>query len=154
MKKLSLTLITLFLIMDVSFAQNQDVAEKANGPEITFKKDLHDYGQILVNSDGSCTFEFTNTGNEPLILSQPRSSCGCTVPSWPRQPILPGETDKITVTYNTSKPGPINRTVTIMSNASKNKSVVLRIKGTVVAKPDESLPEKDMGAGAPVNRSN
>jgi hypothetical protein len=152
MKKVSLALASLFLFLIASFAQNQEVAEKVNGPEITFKKDQHDYGQIYVNSDGSCTFEFTNTGNEPLILSQPRSSCGCTVPSWPRQPILPGESEKITVTYNTSKPGPINRTVTILSNASKNKSVVLRIKGSVVAKPAESLPEKEMGAGAPVNR--
>jgi len=153
MKRVSLIAVVVFL-MNAVVAQNQEAAEKVNGPEITFKKDLHDYGQIYVNSDGSCTFEFTNTGNEPLILSQPRSSCGCTVPSWPRQPILPGESEKITVTYNTSKAGPINRSVTILSNAKKNNSIVLRIKGSVVAKPADALPEKDMSSGAPVNRSN
>ncbi|MDP3462434.1 MAG: DUF1573 domain-containing protein [Bacteroidales bacterium] len=154
MKKFVVILSVFVFTSFILCAQTQDSSEKVNGPEISFKKDVHDYGEIPVNSDGSSTFEFTNTGNEPLILSQPRSSCGCTVPTWPRQPILPGEKEKITVTYNTARPGLINKSVTILSNAKKNSSVILRIKGNVVAKPAETLLQKDVDASsAPVNKS-
>ena len=88
-----------------------------NGPEISFTELVHDYGNVKLNGDGTCEFEFTNTGNEPLILSRPKSSCGCTVPTWPNQPILPGEKEKIKVTYNTSKAGAFNKTITVTSNA-------------------------------------
>ncbi len=151
--------IVLFLMMAVAVnfvtAQNEtqkkEIAKKKNGPEITFKNVMHDYGTIYVGSDGSYEFEFTNTGNEPLILSKPRSSCGCTVPTWPKEPILPGESNKIKVTYNTHKPGPFNKSVTIYSNA--NKTVILRIKGKVIPKPAEALPEKQNSEGAsPVNK--
>ena len=102
-----------------------------NAPEITFVKTVHDYGTIIKGGDGSCVFEFTNTGKEPLILSRPRSSCGCTVPTWPQYPILPGKTDKIKITYDTKRLGTIHKQVTIISNA-KNPTVVLTIKGKVV----------------------
>ncbi len=139
----------LFIAMLISFSQvsAQDSNESAavNGPEITFDKTVHDYGEIFVSSDGSSVFAFTNTGNEPLILSRPRSSCGCTVPTWPRQPILPGESDSITVTYNTARAGRINKSVIIMSNAKNNNSVALRITGNVVQKPEPKLLEKNEG---------
>lgn len=143
--------IILTLIFSVAaFAQD---AEKVNGPEISFKKTTHDYGTIELNGDGAYSFEFTNTGNEPLILSKPRSSCGCTVPSWPKEPILPGETNKIKVTYNTRKAGSFNKTVTIYSNAKKKSTTLLRIKGKVEKKPNEALPEKNNSAGAtPINK--
>jgi hypothetical protein len=153
MKKVTLIMVMIFAISLVNAQTETKKApvKKKNGPEITFKNVLHDYGTIYVGSDGSYEFEFTNTGNEPLILSRPRSSCGCTVPTWPKEPILPGETNKIKVTYNTHKPGPFNKSVTIYSNA--NKVVVLRIKGKVVKKPAEALPEKENAAGAsPVNK--
>ncbi len=120
---------------------------ESSGPEISFSKTVHDYGEITVGSDGSSTFEFTNTGTEPLILSRPRSSCGCTVPSWPREPILPGESESIKVTYNTARVGKINKTVTVMSNAKNSSSVVLRITGNVVNKPETTLLEKNTGVG-------
>lgn len=156
--------VVLFLVMAfaISFLQAQnrrevkkvvkrETVQKKNGPEITFKTLMHDYGTIYVGSDGSCNFEFTNTGKEPLILSKPRSSCGCTVPTWPREPILPGESSKIKVTYNTHKPGPFNKSVTIYSNA--NKTIVLRIKGKVVNKPADALPVKKNSTGAsPINK--
>ena len=122
-----------------------------NGPKITFKNTVHNYGNIYVGSDGKCEFEFTNTGNEPLILNKPKSSCGCTVPTWPREPILPGESNKIVVTYNTHHPGSFNKTVTIYSNAVNNKNVVLRIHGKVISKPKEELPVKSSSGKAPVN---
>ncbi|MBU1010905.1 MAG: DUF1573 domain-containing protein [Bacteroidetes bacterium] len=154
MKKFALLIAVMILGTATLMAQNEQSAENANGPEITFKKDTHDYGDIYVGGDGTCEFVFTNTGNEPLILSQPRSSCGCTVPTWPRQPILPGESDKISVTYNTARPGQINKTVTILSNAKKNSSVVLRIKGNVLVKPAEAILEKNTDAGSvPANKN-
>ncbi len=141
--------ITFFLVVLFPFAiitaQDSKDLPTTNGPEITFNKTVHDYGEIFVGSDGNSTFVFTNTGNEPLVLSRPRSSCGCTVPSWPRQPILPGESDSITVTYNTANPGRINRNVTITSNARNTNSVLLRITGNVVAKQQPVLLEKNEG---------
>ncbi len=124
-------------------------AKKKNGPEIKFKTTSHDYGEIYLNGDGTYKFEFTNNGNEPLILSKPRSSCGCTVPSWPKEPILPGESSEIKVTYNTHKAGAFNKSVTVYSNS---KTVILRIKGKVIPKPAEALPEKPTSIGsAPLN---
>ena len=156
MKRLLFAL-TLMLAFTVASAQDgtkkTEMDEKMNGPVITFKTTLHDYGEIYKGSDGGYNFVFTNTGNEPLILSKPRSSCGCTVPSWPKEPILPGEENKIKVTYNTTKIGAFNKSVTIYSNAKNKKTIVLRIKGKVVAQPAEAMPEKETGLGAaPINK--
>jgi hypothetical protein len=147
-----------FLIIAIIFAalglNAQDAALNANpnAPEISFAKVLHDYGTVFQGGDGTCEFRFTNTGKEPLILSKPVSSCGCTVPTWPQEPILPGKSDIIKVTYNTNNIGPINKTVTVNSNA-KTGRIVLSIKGSVVAKPTATLPEKTNEKGtAPVNK--
>jgi hypothetical protein len=153
MKKL-LLLISMVITASWAFSQTQEpvkIEENPNAPEITFDKLVHEYGEIAYGGDGVCTFEFTNTGKEPLILQQPRSSCGCTVPSWPKEPVLPGESNEIKVTYNTKKVGPINKTVTVRSNA-KNNTVVLRIKGKVLPKEEQNLPEKKPGEGTPVNK--
>jgi len=146
MIKMKNLMFTIGLFLGISVAVSaQDVkavTTSTNGPEISFTDLIHDYGNVKLNGDGTCEFEFTNTGNEPLILSRPRSSCGCTVPTWPNQPILPGEKEKIKVTYNTTRAGAFNKTVTVTSNAKVNNSVILRIKGTVIAATDETLPIK------------
>lgn len=156
MKKFLILMSALFLSAAFAFAQTTQpatpvAAENPNAPVITFDNTTHDYGTINQGGDGTCYFKFTNSGKEPLILQQPRSSCGCTVPTWPKEPILPGESNEIKVTYNTSRVGPINKTVTIISNA-KNNNVVLRIKGNVVAATKEPVPEKQAGEGAPINK--
>ena len=126
-------------------------ADNPNAPVIKFEKVVHDYGTIIQNSDGGCEFKFTNEGKEPLILSRPKSSRGCSVPTWPKQPILPGKSDVIKVTYTTNRVGPFNKTVTIYSNASNNP-IKLQIKGKVVKAPTEVLPEKETNTGAtPIN---
>lgn len=122
-------------------------AENPNAPEITFANTVHDYGTIFQNGDGNCAFEFTNTGKEPLVLSNVRSSCGCTVPKWTREPILPGQTGSINVKYDTRRMGAINKHITVLSNA-KTASVVLRIKGTVAQAPAETAPENSGAQGA------
>lgn len=116
-------------------------AENPNAPEITFDKTVHDYGTIEYNGDGKCEFKFTNTGKEPLILTNVRSSCGCTVPKWPREPILPGQSEVINVEYKTNRIGRINKTITVQSNG-KTSSVVLRIQGQVL-KPEETTPPEN-----------
>ncbi|WP_372472575.1 DUF1573 domain-containing protein [Capnocytophaga sp. ARDL2] len=103
--------------------------------EIKFKTETIDYGTVTKGTDnGLRTFEFTNTGNEPLVITNVRSTCGCTVPSKPTEPIMPGKTGKIDVKYNMAL-GKISKTVTVETNAKNvnNGMVSLRIKGEVVA---------------------
>lgn len=125
-------------------------AENPNAPHIKFEKLIHDYGKILKNSDGKTKFKFTNKGKEPLILSRPRSSCGCTVPTWPKKPILPGKSEEIEITYDTRRLGAFIKSVTIMSNA-KNPLVVLKIKGEVVTQLANGNPKKNSGS-APTSK--
>ena len=131
-------LITAILINASVFAQI--------GPKIEFKdKDnTIDYGKVNKEDDnGVRSFEFTNTGDEPLIISNVQSTCGCTVPSKPTEPIAPGKTGKIEVKYNMN-PGPIRKTITVETNAvnAEEGRVVLKIKGEVIEKPVVNLLEK------------
>ncbi|NQV01826.1 MAG: DUF1573 domain-containing protein [Bacteroidia bacterium] len=156
MRTFILSCIFLFSAAVVSNAQqansNKLQTSNPNAPGITFEKTVHNYGTIVKGANGTCEFQFTNTGKEPLILSKPISSCGCTVPTWPKEPILPGKSEVIKVTYNTRNIGPINKTVTVYSNAQTTR-VMLSIKGKVVAAPVETVPEKQNNLGAtPVNK--
>ena len=99
--------------------------------EISFKQETIDFGKIAKGSDGVRVFEFTNTGNKPLVINDVKSSCGCTVPKKPDGPIAPGESSTIQVKYDTKRVGPIRKTVTVYSNASE-KIKALKIKGEVL----------------------
>lgn len=123
-----------------------DMSDNENGPVMEFEAMEVDYGQIEQNSDKVRYLEFTNTGNEPLIISNCRGSCGCTVPDWPKQPILPGESNKIKVSYATNRLGKINKTITITTNEG-GKPHVVKVIGNV-EKAEEALPTKeDSGFG-------
>ena len=124
--------------------------KKVKTPEITFVKLVHDYGQIEQGANGECEFEFKNTGKADLILTNCRSSCGCTVPSWPKDPIAPGKKAVIKVKYNTQRIGLINKTITVESNAV-NDRVVLKITGNVNPKATEAAPENNSGAPKATN---
>jgi hypothetical protein len=131
-------LIVVVLLNTAVFAQK--------GPKIEFKdKDnTIDYGTVNKEEDsGLRTFEFTNTGDEPLIIKNVQSTCGCTVPSKPTEPIEPGKTGKIDVKYNMN-PGPIRKTITVESNAVNVEEgrVAIKIKGEVIVKPVVNLLEK------------
>ena len=111
--------------------------------KIEFKTDVIDYGTIEKGSDGVRVFEFTNTGNAPLIISNVKSTCGCTVPKKPDGPIMPGETGEISVKYDTNRVNPIRKTITVTSNAD-TPSVALKIKGLVVdSSKSNPLEKKD-----------
>jgi hypothetical protein len=98
--------------------------------KIEFKSETIDYGEIERGSDGVRVFEFTNTGDAPLVISNVRSSCGCTIPKKPEEPIMPGKTGQIEVKYDTNRVGPIRKAITVTSNAD-TPTKVLKIKGNV-----------------------
>ncbi|MDX1364357.1 MAG: DUF1573 domain-containing protein [Arenibacter latericius] len=102
--------------------------------KIKFKTDIVDYGEIAKGSDGLRVFEFTNTGDAPLIISKVSSTCGCTIPKKPEAPILPGKTGEIQVKYDTNRVGPIRKAITVISNAD-TPTVVLKLKGEIKAAP-------------------
>ncbi|UTW64708.1 DUF1573 domain-containing protein [bacterium SCSIO 12741] len=113
-----------------------------SGPKVEFEKEVHDFGELVQGDPAVYEFVFTNTGNEPLIISNSRGSCGCTVPSWPREPIAPGKSSTIRVKYDSNRIGPINKSVTITCNATNinNGSIVIRIKGNISPKPQNAAP--------------
>ena len=123
MKYLTLLVLTGLFSTGV-FAQEQ-VAK------IEFKTDTVDYGEIAKGSDGVRIFEFTNTGNAPLVISKVSSSCGCTIPKKPEAPRAPGATGEIQVKYDTNRVGPIRKAITVISNA-ETPTVILKIKGEVM----------------------
>jgi hypothetical protein len=138
MKKAIFTLSLIVAAMIGMTAKAQEVG--ANGPSIKIDKEVHDYGNLEQGGNGECTFVITNTGNEPLLIQMCKGSCGCTVPTCPTEPIAPGASATIKVKYDTNRVGPINKTVTITSNATNEPSKMIRIKGNIVAKPTEGTP--------------
>lgn len=126
MKKTLSLLILVLTFSIVTFAQS--------GPAFRFKEsnNTFDFGTVKEGPDAVHIFEFTNTGDQPILIQTAESSCGCTTPDWPKAPILPGKTGKITVKYNTAnRVGPINKSIYIKSNASR-VPVELKITGSVV----------------------
>ena len=93
------------------------------------------YGTIKNASTGYRYFKFTNTGAGPLVISQAKGSCGCTVPTWPKEPIMPGQSDYIKVKYDTKRTGAFTKYVTLTTNAQANTTTRLKIFGTVSAPP-------------------
>lgn len=141
MKNAVLSLLLIF-VAGVGTAMAQEVTK---GPSIEFTKEVHDYGKIKNGANGECSFEFKNTGNAPLIISNAKGSCGCTVPQWPKEPIAPGKTAVIKVKYDTKRAGAINKSVTITSNATNEPTKVIRIKGYVEARPTSGAPVNSTG---------
>jgi hypothetical protein len=123
-----------------------------NAAKISFKEESYYFGDIPEGPPVTHEFKFTNTGKEPLILSNVRASCGCTTPSWPKEPILPGKEGSIMVTYSTQgRPGTFSKVITITSNAD-NPNKVIDIKGDVVkADPEKSVPLEQPSMLSPKN---
>lgn len=113
------------------------VAVGQSGPMLQVDKDVHDYGTIAQGANGECAFTVTNTGDAPLIITNCKGSCGCTVPKCDTAPIAPGQKSVITVRYDTKRTGPINKSVTITSNAVNEPDKVVRLKGMVTGPPNE-----------------
>jgi hypothetical protein len=102
------------------------------GPQMDFKFTDHNFGDLQEGPKANVDFVFTNTGNKPLILTDVKASCGCTTPDWPKEPIMPGQTSKIKVEYNTQgRPGEFTKSITITSNMEDATPKMIYIKGKV-----------------------
>ncbi|HLF63249.1 MAG TPA: DUF1573 domain-containing protein [Saprospiraceae bacterium] len=143
--------ISALMYVGIVWAQNPDVstATPANGAEtggpiMTLDSDVVDYGDIAFGADPLRKITFKNTGTEPLVISNAKGSCGCTVPTWPREPILPGEAGEIEVRYDTKRPGTINKTIKITTNEAVNTHTV-RVIGNIAAQApqEDALPKKE-----------
>ncbi|MFT4761718.1 MAG: hypothetical protein ACI9XO_004444 [Paraglaciecola sp.] len=154
MKKI-LFLAVFALFATISFAQDGGGAIEATpsetqttGPTMTFQSTEIDYGTIEQHADPLRVFHFSNTGTEPLVIKHAKGSCGCTVPSYPKEPILPGEAAVIEVRYDTKRIGPFTKSITLTTNES-SETHKLRIKGKVEPKPAEpdAVPASNSGFG-------
>lgn len=117
-----------------------------NAPEMKFETEILDFGTVKYDGNGIREFKIKNVGKSPLTISSVQGQCGCTAttiegkPGWPIEPILPGKTASIKVKYDTKRPGPFEKNVTISSN-SKEPSKVVKIKGVVEAAPVATAPD-------------
>ena len=115
------------LVVNFTFAQESVVFEEPiNGPKIVFSEEKHEFGDIIQGDVIEHIFEFSNGGNSPLILQDVKTTCGCTVPEWPRTPLAPGATAELKVKFNSAgKIGIQNKVITIISNATNQTSRVM-----------------------------
>lgn len=124
-------------------AKTQAVAEVAverTNAKMTFESLSVDYGTIEFGGEPLRVVTFTNTGTEPLVIKNARGSCGCTVPTWDKNPIAPGQSSTLEVRYDTKRPGPINKSITITTNEGPDNHI-LQVIGTVLpAKEDKAVP--------------
>ena len=168
MKKAILSLGLLILCAGITLAQGkrhkkdnantenqQTVSTTANTPatpppaaqnnltadNMVFTDAVHEFGTVPEGPDALCEFTFKNNGKEPIIIEKAQPSCGCTVPSFSKEPVPPGATGTINVAYHTKgKPNPFTKTITVVSNAGTK---VLTIKGNVEKAPTGSVPENN-----------
>lgn len=129
----------LGLLFFMAFA----ITSFAQQPAIEFESESHDFGEIEEGVQATYEFKFTNTGDEPLIISNVRAACGCTTPSWPREPIMPGETGTIKAVYNSQgRPGRFHKSVTVTTNMKENGTKVLYLRGDVKPKGEVTPADK------------
>ena len=155
MKKLllSLVLVTGFTLVNAQNVLTSDTpkTEESTNVTIDFVSKVVDYGTIEHNADGARKFVFTNNGTEPLLIKNAKGSCGCTVPTWPREAIAAGTTAEIGVKYATNRVGKFTKTITLTTNASK-KPVILTIKGEVNPAPKEETAPVRKTEGSPLEK--
>lgn len=157
MKKflIALNVLTLSIVGGVF----SSLAQKASGPVFSAEKLEVNYGEVEYKGDGTREFVFKNTGTEPLLITNAKGSCGCTVPDWPKEPIRPGQTGVIKIKYDTTRSGPISKSVTVTTNEIESKDANgnpvyknhnVMVKGNVKAAPTtDGLPTKS-NTDAPV----
>ncbi len=140
MKRISSLMIVVFLSVGMLFAQTEPQEEvvSGDGPQIVFEETEFDFGEIAQGEVVEHTFKFKNTGNAPLILNNVLTTCGCTAPEWPKQPIAAGEENEIIVRFNSrGKTGRQNKVITIQSNIQGSTSRI-KIMGMVLPPSQEA----------------
>ena len=140
MKQVGILIISAMMVLTQVNAQT-----KQPKADMAFDKTVeglvfHDFGSIVYGANGKVDFNFTNQGTKPLAITDVKSSCGCTVPTWTKEPVEPGKSGTITIVYNTKLAGPFNKTVEVYSNAN-NSPVRISIKGKVNAQASDIKPQ-------------
>lgn len=129
-------------LLSLAFAMLAGAGIAIAQPTLKVSEETHEFGEVVEGKMASYEFQVTNTGNQPLIISNVQPSCGCTSPHWTKEPIMPGKTGIIKATYNSAgRPGVFNKSLTVVSNAA-NGSKVLHIKGNVIKKEDKVYTEE------------
>ena len=125
MKRISIVFLLSFVMSGFLFAQSK--------PEVKFNKNVHDYGSVKEEVEVALSeFEFTNTGKTPVVIQRVITSCGCTTPSYTREPVLPGKKGEVKVAYNTiHRPGTFRKNVRVYTNVP-DTVYTLTIKGSVI----------------------
>ncbi|MBW7935824.1 MAG: DUF1573 domain-containing protein [Flavobacteriales bacterium] len=158
MKKVLVTLNVITLIM-VGGVFSNTMAQKATGPAFSADKMEVSFGEVEYKGDGTREYVFKNIGTEPLLITNAKGSCGCTVPEWPKEPIRPGQTGVVKIKYDTSRSGPISKSVTITTNEIESKDANgnpvyknhnVLIKGNVKPAPTTDGLPVNTNSGAPV----
>ena len=141
----------LLFVMALGFFTTQMVAQSSDplsieqttptsGPKMSYDTPDVDYGEIQQHGEPLRTFKFKNTGTEPLVIKNARGSCGCTVPIWPKEPIMPGEESEIEIRYATNRLGKINKKVTITTNEEGDPHVINVIGNVLKPEQEEAVP--------------
>jgi hypothetical protein len=133
MKKLILMCAVVLGFVVNASAQDNTAAQDASKPEFKFSEEKHDFGKVPQGTPVTTVFTFTNVGNDPLILTEVKPTCGCTIADYTKTPVKKGATGKITITYNAAVAAPFSKTIVVTSNA-KTPQKYLTIIGEVVAK--------------------
>jgi hypothetical protein len=128
------------ILVSTLFGQHSIAQELFSGPAISVDKETHEYGTLAYGSNSECVFTVTNIGTEPLIITKAQPSCGCTQPIFSSEPIAPGESATIKVSYDTNRVGDFTKSITLMSNAVNEGTKIIYIKGTVSPKPEGAAP--------------
>ena len=138
------TIIFSFCVMALmAFIPSGKTSENPGSAQISFEKDMHDFGTMKQGSDVSFKYIFTNTGDAPLIISDVKKSCGCTSPSWSKEPIAPGKSGFVVLAYDSKRVGPFNKSVVVSSNSAENPEFTLRFKGTIEVVEGNGAPVKN-----------
>jgi hypothetical protein len=139
MKKLILLTVVITALCTAKVQSQTTTNQPIKGSEIQFKEMSFDFGTINEGTQATHLFEFTNTGDSDLILLDVQRTCGCTTPTWPHQPIKPGQKDIITVVYNSSgRPGEFHKDITVTTNMKHDNVLIIKIHGKVTPKEIET----------------
>jgi len=138
-------LVTLVMLVGIAITghaqESVTVNPDPNAAEIAFDTEVIDFGTVEYGADITKEFRFRNTGKSPLILSDVKPGCGCTTPTWSKEPVKAGGSGIIKVKYDTTRVGSFEKTITVTSNG-KTASKVIRIKGVVKPNPNPTPSQK------------
>lgn len=124
-------------VINVPASASDTPAEAGSAPKLTFVEELHDFGKIIQGEKVSYSFVFKNTGGSDLVISSAQGSCGCTVPSFPKEPVKPGQESKIDVVFDSDgKSGLVEKTITLTTNCNPSTKI-LTISTTVIVPEEE-----------------